>query len=392
MKILYLHQYFQTPQDAGGTRSYYIAKHLISLGHQVKMVYATSDRGAKNKSKKTCYEGIQLIELNYNYSNKFSFLRRALIFLKFSMKSCYLVLKEDYDLIYATSTPLTVGIPALVAKFFRGKKFIFEVRDLWPELPKAMGIINSKILFESLKILEINCYKYSDYCIGLSPGIVDGINKYVSKNKTILIPNYSNVDFFKEKNNFSNKKIKLIYAGAFGYANGLDNILDLAKFILKNLDDPELFEFHFYGTGIKLDHLKLRIEKENIINCKIFLPVSKIKLKKIFNLYDLGIMSLEDIEEFYYGTSPNKFFDYIAAGLPVLCNYPGWVSELIIKHNCGFSLDLKNKNNVLKVFKKMIANKNWLKTQSKNSRRLAENFFSDKVQLKKITKIIESYK
>ena len=123
MKILYLHQYFQTPLDAGGTRSYVIAKHLISLGHEVKMVYSTTDRARKDYNDD--YEGIKLIKLNYNYSNKQSFFKRALVFIKFSLKTCTIALKEDYDIIYATSTPLTIGVPALLAKLIRRKKYIW---------------------------------------------------------------------------------------------------------------------------------------------------------------------------------------------------------------------------------------------------------------------------
>ena len=228
MKILYLHQYFHTPLDAGGTRSYVIAKHFISLGHEVTMVYSSNDRASKDY--KDNYEGIKLMKLSNNYSNKQSFLKRALVFLKFSLKTSAIVLKEDYDIIYATSTPLTIGIPALIAKLFRRKKFIFEVRDLWPELPQAMGIINNKLVYYLLKILEISCYKFSDFCVGLSPGIIEGISKYVPKEKTVLISNFSNTDFFDPKINFDeNKKIKLVYAGAFGLANGIDNILDEAK-------------------------------------------------------------------------------------------------------------------------------------------------------------------
>lgn len=390
MKILYLHQYFQTPLDAGGTRSYVIAKHLISLGHEVKMVYLTTDRARKDYNDD--YEGIKLIKLNFNYSNKQSFFKRALVFIKFSVKTCSIVLKEDYDIIYATSTPLTIGVPALLAKLIRRKKYIFEVRDLWPELPRAMGVINNKFLYYILKILEISCYKFSDFCIGLSPGIIEGIKKYVPSEKTVLISNYSNIDFFKPKINFNDKKkIKLIYAGALGLANGIDNILNEAKRLLNLGYNINSFQFDFYGTGIKQQHLINRVKNENLTNCKFHDSVPKFKLKKIFHDYDMGIMSLENIKEFHYGTSPNKFFDYISSGLPVICNYDGWIKDLIEEYNIGIATNPNVKDDFSKKLISLLNNKKTLITHSINSRNLAEKEFSDKEQLKKISKVIEIF-
>lgn len=390
MKILYLHQYFQTPLDAGGTRSYVIAKHLISLGHEVKMVYLTTDRARKDYNDN--YEGIKLIKLNFNYSNKQSFFKRALVFIKFSLKTCSIVLKEDYDIIYATSTPLTIGIPALLAKLIRRKKYIFEVRDLWPELPRAMGVINNKLIYHILKMLEISCYKYADVCVGLSPGIIEGITKYVPHKKTVLISNYSNTDFFKPKTNFNvNKKIKLIYAGAFGLANGIDNILNEAKRLLDLGYDKDSFQFDFYGTGIKQQDLINRVKNENLTNCKFHDSVPKFKLKKIFHDYDMGIMSLENIKAFHYGTSPNKFFDYISSGLPVICNYDGWIKDLIEEYNIGIATNPNVKDDFSKKLISLLNNKKTLETHSINSRNLAEKEFSDKEQLKKISKVMEIF-
>lgn len=391
MKILYLHQYFQTPLGAGGIRSYVIAKHLIGLGHEVKMVYLNTDRAGNDY--KDDYEGIKLIKLKYNYSNKQSFFKRTMVFIKFSLKTCSIVLKEDYDVIYATSTPLTIGIPALVAKLIRRKKYIFEVRDLWPELPRAMGVINNKFIYYCLKTLEISCYKFADVCVGLSPGIIDGITKYIPHRKTVLVSNFSNTDFFDPKINFNvNKKIKLVYAGAFGLANGIDNILNEAKILLELGYDKDFFQFDFYGTGMKQQHLINRVKNENITNCKFYSSVPKIELKKIFHQYDLGVMSLENIKEFHYGTSPNKFFDYISSGMPVICNYEGWIKDLIIKHDIGIATNPYIKSDFTDKLLILLNNKKMLQEQSKNARNLAENIFSDKVQLKEITKIFKNKK
>src|SRR5699024_4753964 len=110
-----------------------------------------------------------------------------------------IALSEDYDLLIATSTPLTAGIPGIYAKMFSRKKFkfVFEVRDLWPELPKALGLRNP-LMLGGMSILEKLSYRKSDACIGLSPGICEGIKKRAQPNKNIaLIPNGSDTELFK---------------------------------------------------------------------------------------------------------------------------------------------------------------------------------------------------
>ena len=106
-------------------------------------------------------------------------------------------LKEDYDLLFATSTPLTAGIPGIVARLIRKKKFVFEVRDLWPELPKAMGVITNPLILKLMEILEMNTYKFSEACVGLSPGIVNGIKKKFPLKRVELIPNGCDLNIVK---------------------------------------------------------------------------------------------------------------------------------------------------------------------------------------------------
>ena len=380
MRILYIHQYFSTPKDSGGLRSYYISKALINKGFKIKMVFAPNDRSVKYNSSKKIYkndfEGIQLYKINALYSNKLSLTQRTKVFFKFIYYSTKLVLKEDYDVIYATSTPITVFIPAIIGKIIRRKNIVLEVRDLWPELPVAMRVIKNPIIIFLLKLLEIISYKLSDYMIGLSPGIVEGIKKY-KKNNVYMIPNFSNPKFFIKKKKFKfqkNKKIKFVYTGAFGLANGLHRILNLVSSIKDRINIYNSIEFHFYGTGKKENEL-INIKNNKLLdNCFFHKQVSKKNIPKILVKYDIGIMCLDDVPEFYYGTSPNKFFDYLSAGLPIICNYPGWVSEIIEKNNCGFYI--KDENQFIKIIDNIKTNKIDLREFSNNSHQLALNKFN----------------
>lgn len=201
MKILYFHQHFTLPTSAGGTRSYELAQKLIAKGHQVTMVAGgRSDLGLAPTNKKGIFrgdvDGIDVIQIALPYSNRDGLFKRANTFVKFGWKSIKIAFQEKYDLLFATSTPLTAGLPGIVMKLTgKKRKFVFEVRDLWPELPKALGMKNP-IFLAGMSILEWLSYHTANGCIGLSPGICEGIDRRSQKGKPIeLVPNGCDLDY-----------------------------------------------------------------------------------------------------------------------------------------------------------------------------------------------------
>ena len=126
MKILYYHQHFSTPKGSTGTRSYEFARKLIKNGHSVTIVcgsYWIADTGLSgefvNGKRSGVVDGINILELKLGYSNANSFIRRAVIFLRYSFEGIKIALKSDYDLLFATSTPLTAAIPGIFSKLIR---------------------------------------------------------------------------------------------------------------------------------------------------------------------------------------------------------------------------------------------------------------------------------
>ena len=262
MKILYFHQHFTTPTQAGGTRSYELAQRLIAKGHSVCMVCGeTAKLSLPETNVKGIHQGmidgIRVIQIALPYSNKDGIDKRAWTFLKFAWRGISIALKEDYDLLFATSTPLTAGIPGIVMKLFRKKKFVFEVRDLWPELPKALGMRNPFWLW-GMSALEWLSYHCADACIGLSPGICVGIKKRSQINKPIaMIPNGCDLEIFKPslRDNLLLEGVKptdkvVIFTGAHGVANGLDAILDAVDMGL------------IHGTS---GNIAMRDDKEDVV-------------------------------------------------------------------------------------------------------------------------------
>jgi glycosyltransferase involved in cell wall biosynthesis len=393
MRILYFHQYFKTLEGTGGTRSYEMAKHFISQGHQVTMVYivteekhSTLSNPYHNGVRRGSFDGIDLIEFDLNYSNKLNLFQRAKVFLAYSYRSIKLVFKEEYDILFATSTPLTAGIPGIVMKIAGKKKpFLFEVRDLWPEAPREMGVVKNRFVLWLLSILEYLSYSKADACVGLSPGMVEGIRRRLNKEKPVyLIPNSCDLELFKPGKEdkslipgVEGDPLVAVFTGAHGYANGLENALDGAAELLKTAY-AEKIKLVFVGDGIKKAELVARKEKEGLDNCIFVDPVPKKDLIRILKASDVGLMLFANVRAFYYGTSPNKFFDYISSGLPVLNNYPGWVADMINQNECGLAIAPDSPRLFADALVYFYQNKKLLPEMGRNSRRLAEADFDRK--------------
>lgn len=395
MKILYFHQHFSTPQGSTGIRSYEMAKKAIQKGHEVTMVCGSYSGGKTGltdnfqKGKRTgVVDGISIIEFDLNYSNSDGLVKRSLTFLKFAVKSVGLALTKDYDVVFATTTPLTAGIPGIFARWLRGKAFVFEVRDLWPELPKQMGVIKNPVVLGLMSVLEWVSYRSAHRCIGLSPGIVDGIAaRGVSKDKIELVPNGCDLNIFANKakpwrpNGVNDTDLMAVFTGTHGMANGLDAALDTAKELQQRARDD--IKIVFVGQGKLKASLQARAETECLSNVVFHSPVDKEKLSGLMASADIGLQLLANVPAFYYGTSPNKFFDYISAGLPVLNNYPGWLAGMITEHKCGFSVEPEDPVAFASALEQAASNKVVLKDMGGNARKLAikkfdRNLLSDK--------------
>jgi glycosyltransferase involved in cell wall biosynthesis len=347
VRLLYFHQHFATPRGATGTRSYEFARALIARGHQVTVICGAHGLSgldlpydAARGWHRGQVDGIDVISLPLAYSNRDSLFRRGLAYVRFALRSVRLALELPCDLVFATSTPITAVIPGLAAKWLRGKPFVFEVRDLWPELPRALGLRNPFVL-GGMSLLEFLGYRSADACIGLSPGIVEGIRARADERLPVaMIPNGCDLEVFHPA-----KRAKLTFpgiapddfvagfTGAHGVANGLDALLDVAA-ELKRRGDTRV-KLVFIGDGKEKERLADLAAERGLSNCLFFPPVPKADLGAITASFDCGLMVLKDVPAFYRGTSPNKFFDYVAAGIPVVNNYPGWLAGLIRDNECG---------------------------------------------------------
>ena len=391
MKVIYFHQHFVTPSGPGGIRSYAMAQKLLERGHDVTMVCGSVDGGNTGLTgaftrglRRGRVDGIDVIELDLAYSNADGFFNRAVTFFKFSVRSIGLVFTEKYDVLFATTTPLTAGIPGIVARWLRGKPFVFEVRDLWPELPRAMGVIRNPLVLWAMSVLEWACYRSADRLVGLSPGIVDGIaQRGVLRDRITSVPNGCDLDIFaSEVQPWRPAQVRAtdlmaVFAGTHGMANGLDAVLNAAS-ELKRRGRKDI-KLVFIGQGKLKAGLQAKAVREGLNNVIFHDPVNKAKLAGLMAATDVGLQILANVPAFYYCTSPNKFFDYIAAGLPVLNNYPGWLAEIIKVNACGFAVPPENSSAFADALEQAANDRQALKAMGQRGRALAESEFARSV-------------
>lgn len=397
MRILYIHQYFNTPQTSGATRSYWISKELIRRGHQVIMI--TTARGAHSEASRKWVDGIDVVYVKNRYNNSMSPMRKVLSFANFVRLSILTASKEkDIDVVYATSTPLTVGIIALWLKRVKGWKFVFEVRDLWPEFPIQIGAVRNPLFIKVLRWLERRIYKKAEHIVALSPGMKEGVIKTgVKETKVSMIPNMSKPDKFwpREKNNMIAKrfgidmaKFNVIHLGSMGPANGLGYIIETAKY-LRDRNDQSIC-FIFMGSGSVERILKGEVQRYGLENVSFIGYHPMDVVSEVVNCCDASITTFLNLPVLQTN-SPNKLFDSLSAGKPIIVNSSGWTKELVEKNDCGFYVDPESPEQLADKLLEVKNNKELLMKWGENARRLSIEVYDKNLLTSKVAEIIEKY-
>jgi glycosyltransferase involved in cell wall biosynthesis len=400
MKILYLHQYFVTPLmiGGGGTRSYEMAMRMVKAGHEVHII--TSDRnGSGNEWREENINGINVHWLPIKYDNKMTFIQRLTAFVKFALKSGSKAIELGGDIIFATSTPLTIAIPAVKTKKALKIPMVFEVRDLWPTLPIAIGALKSPITKFLAKKLEVWAYTHSDYIVGLSQGMCDGVvSTGYSKDKVINIPNSCDIDLFdiiksegekfREKYEWLRQRPLVIYAGTLGLINGVSYLAELAYCMLTINSE---IRFLVVGNGYEYDKVKKKAEKLGVLDNNFFImpAMNKSEMPILFSAATVSTSLFVPLKEMW-SNSANKFFDTLASGKPIAINYQGWQKDIIEKEQIGIVLDELDYQMAAESLANYLANKSELTRAGLTSKEIALKHFSRDELATKLINVLEN--
>jgi colanic acid biosynthesis glycosyl transferase WcaI len=351
MRILYISQYFPPEAGATQTRAYEMAKTWVSLGHNVTMLtefpnHPSGIISASYKGKfieRTELEGIDVVRVWVRASPLKTFINRMLFYLTFMVNASIAGListHREFDFLYATSPPLFVGVAALFICFFKRIPMAFEVRDLWPESAVALGELkNQRVILTATRLEEL-CYRKATQIIVVTHGIYDRlIKRGISEKKLYYVPNGANLDLFtfnpyereriRHEMGLENKFIA-IYAGIHGLAQGLETVLETARYMESN----SLVHFILIGDGPKKAEIVSLARSYNLPNITLLPEKPREQIPAYLSAADVALAPLKKVDIFK-GALPSKIFDAWACERPVILSIDGEARELVEKINGG---------------------------------------------------------
>ena len=286
--------------------------------------------------------------LGISYANRMGFARRLWAFFSFALCAFYWATRvKCVDVVFASSTPLTIIIPGWLASRSKGVPLVFEVRDLWPSLPIAIGALKNPVSISLARLLEKWAYRSAAHIVALSPGMRDGIAETgIKTDKITVIPNGSDVEQFRVPASAGTTFLQqhpelqggplIVYTGTLGRINGVAYFVDVAK-SMKTLD-PSV-KFLICGDGAEKEKIRRHADECGVLghNLWIYDPIPKTDMPSLLSAATISTSLFLDIPQMQHN-SANKFFDALAAGRPIAINYGGWHKELAEGRGAGLAL------------------------------------------------------
>lgn len=342
--LVWINQFAATPRDGGGTRHLELGRELVRRGWSVTIFASDFHLHSRGYTRRTAaaftdpvVEAVDGVQIEWLWAAPYAInnWRRGWNWLTFarSVRRAGSRLPRP-DVVIGSSPQLFAARAALsVAKAHRAA-FVFEVRDLWPESLLAAGGTPG-VAYHVMDRVASTLYAVAERVIVLARGTGEYLvrQKGVGCDKIVHVPNGVDIDSVRPRPAHANgnRPFTLIYAGAHGPANGLDALLDAAALERPRGD----IRFVLVGDGPAKAELQRRAASLGLDNVEFAEPVAKDRLVCMLQAADAGLMLLRDAELFSFAVSPNKLFDYTAAGLPVVCNVPGEVASMLAAAGAG---------------------------------------------------------
>lgn len=389
MKLLFLTDNFPPEVNAPATRTHEHCKEWVKQGVEVTVITCAPNFpkgkvfvGYKNKLfQKEIIDGIKVIRVwTYITANE-GFLKRILDYLSFMVSSFVAGLFVKTDVIIATSPQFFTAISGRWLSFWKRKKWIMEVRDLWPESIKAVGAMKTNPAIRFFELLENQMYKNASKIIVVTDSFKEVlINKNnIDSSKISIIKNGVNTSLFQPiqkdvhliQDLGLHEKFIIGYIGTHGMAHGLDFILECAK----DISDKEI-HFLFLGEGAKKQELLVQKEYLKLENITMLPSVTKQEVAKYISIIDIGLVNLKKSETFK-SVLPSKIFELCGMHKPILLGVEGEAKKLVNEYQVGLSFEPENK----KDFLEKIELSKKLKITSDNFNHLITDF--DRIKLSK---------
>ncbi len=392
--LLLIHQYFATHDDSGGTRHYELLVPLVSHGNRATVLVGNRDFSTDRKVQSKKSEGIDIRRCWTLPGQQNSYIWRIFVFISFFLSSLLAsVCVRSADVVIATSPPLPVAIVGLIIARIRRIPFVLEIRDLWPDFGVELGVIKNKTLIWLARKIESLAYRNADCVIVNSPGYINHVRERGAK-RIEVIPNGVDCSFFTINRVVEERalelrttwnaceKFVLIYTGAMRKANNLSVLLHAMKLI--EVDDILMV---FVGNGNERDGLRELAESLQLKNVLFKETVKKSEMPAVLAAADCGVGCLAPIPLFTM-PYPNKVFDYMAAGRPVLCAIDGEIRKVVEKSECGIYASAQSPSDISKAIVKIASDKRGADQLGQNGKYFVQEYFDRGLQAKQLENLL----
>lgn len=345
MHILYIVQYFNNPDEPGGSRPYQFASRWADRGHRVTVVTSNLNHKTLSTVATSSTEirpGVSVVRVPTYNRIRGSFGRRILNFFSFAWQATVHSRRvKDVDLVYASSTPLTTGLAGWAVSKLKRRPFYFEVRDLWPESAVVAGALSNPAVIRIAEFFERLFYRSATKVIAVTEGIRNGvIRKGKSPDHVLFVPNGMD-DWMLEVTATTPADVPFdprehficTYVGAHGRWNKLETLLEAAQVVRGSN-----VRFLFVGDGDHKTELRAYASRLGLDNVLFHDAVPK---KQVFDyLAHAHVAAICTWDhDFQRMVLANKVFDYMAAGCPIVAAARGETADLVVRADCGWVVE-----------------------------------------------------
>ena len=399
MHILIVHQAFASLDEPGGTRHYELARMLVSRGQRVTVIASPVSyiTGAPTGVAPLVRDvdgqrGLTVLRARVYSAHHKSFIHRILAFFSFMLSSFWIGLGVgDVDLVWGTSPPIFQGVTAWVLARLKRAKFLFEVRDLWPQFAIAVGVLRSPILISASKWLERFLYRRADCVMVNSPGFVSHVQSLGAR-RVELVPNGADPAMFGSAEGATGFRTQYslrddfmaLYAGAHGMSNDLDVVLDAARLLA-----GARIQIVLLGDGKEKPALVSRAQELGLTNVAFVSSVPKREMHRALTAADACIAILKPLEE-YKTTYPNKVFDYMAAARPVVLAIDGVIRQVVEAAQCGIFVQPGNALAMAEAIRALAADPQQARAMGLRGQRYLEQHFNREQIAETLLEILRS--
>lgn len=394
MRILFLYHVFTAPGGSWSTRAYEFARRWVEAGDKVTIVTCQHEKSGldpKGLIARFAIEGIDVRVINFKHSNKSGKIARILNYGLFAAAATGFSLTHRYDVLLASSGPLTIGFPALLARKLRRKPYVFEVRDLWPEGAIQLGMLRNARAISFWRRFERTCYRNAARVVALSKGMADEIEKLGFKNIAI-IPNACDNELFGRPSNFvlpdwaQGKKLAL-YTGSIGQMDDCRQLIEMAAALEQRGAEDILVVL--IGDGKERVTVENLAREKKLQNIRFLGLLPKSEVVGWLQQAHCALLSFKNVPALHT-VSPNKMFDALASGVPIVQTTQGWIKELLQTEACGFTARPDDAENFAALVQQICHDETLRDTFAKNARRLASERFDRDVLAREMRAILAS--